>query len=141
MATTPKVLDLSKHYQSADTIAEGQWFELESGLEVLVARTNSPEFQRVATSMFRKYGGKRGKDLAPEKAQGMVNATMARAVFKAFRSPDGLPVELDGKVIKDDVPTREFMLETLPDMKSEIDGIADLDAAEFAEWIDEAGKV
>ena len=140
MTTTPKVLDLSEHYQTAEDIAEGQWFTLKSGLEVLIARTNSPEFSRVAASMYKRFGGKRGKDMPPDKAIAMINNTMARAVFKSFRAPGGIPVAVGDDVVKDDVSGRLLMLENLPDMKTEIDDIADLGAEEFAEWIEEAGK-
>jgi len=141
MATTPKVLDLSKHYQEADDIAEGQWFTLDSGLEVLVARTNSPEFYRVFTSVFKKHGGKRGKELPPHKSMAVMIGTVARAVFKSFRGPDGeVQVAIKNEVISDTVEGRERMLELYPDLREEIDNLASLSAEEFAEWIDEAGK-
>ena len=141
MATTPKVLDLSQHYQNADVIAEGKWFTLDSGLEVLVARTNSPEFFKAAAVMFKKYGGKRGKDMPPDKTMKASIGTMARAVFKSFRAPDGLPVVIGDDVIKDDEAGRVRLLTDMPDMREEISALADLDASEFAEWIDETGKV
>jgi len=141
MATTPKVLDLSQHYQTADAIAEGKWFTLDSGLEVLVARTNSPEFFKAAAVMFKKHGGKRGKDMSPDKTMAASIGTMARAVFKSFRAPDGLPVAIGDEVIKDTEEGRVRLLTDMPDMREEISSLADLDASEFSEWIDEAGKV
>lgn len=143
MPTTPKVLDLSQHYQTADSIAEGKWFTLDSGIEVLVARTNSPEFFKAAAVMFKKYGGKRGKELKAEKTMAASIGTMARAVFLAFRNPGGgkLEVRIGDEVIKDTEEGRVKLLTVLPDLREEISSLADLDASEFHEWVDEAGKV
>jgi hypothetical protein len=141
MPTTPKVLDLTNHYQTADDIAEGKWFTLDSGLEVLVARTNSPEFYRAAASMFKKHGGKRGKELSPDKTMHASIGTMARAIFKAFRGPNGeKEVQVGDETIADTVEGRERLLSLLPDLREEVSALADLDASEFAEWVDEAGK-
>lgn len=142
MATTPKVLDLSKHYQTVDSISEGKWFTLDSGLEVLVARTNSPEFFKAAAVMFKRQGGKRGRDLPPDKVMAASIGTMARAVFKAFKGPEGeTQVAVGDEVIEDTEEGRNHLLTILPDLREEISTLADLDASEFMEWVDEAGKV
>ena len=140
--TTAKaqVLDLTGVYQTAEKIESGEWFTLDSGLEVLVARGGSPEFYRVAAAAGKKFG-KRGKDIPPEKNLDSLLWVMARANFKSFKGPDGeKKVAVEGSQFEDTAQGRQDLLFLLPDLRDDIMALAGSTAEEFQMEIDEAGK-
>ena len=142
---TKSVFSLAGKYQTADEIDSGNWFTLDSGLEVRVARGGSPEFFKVAARAAKKFG-KRGKDIPPEKNYESLVWTMARANFKEFRTPDGaheLEVVIDGaaELVKDSDIGRERLLSIYPDLRDEVITLAGMTAEEFQAEIDDAGKV
>ena len=135
-----KLLDLGQHYQVADEIASGGWWDLECGLRVLVARTNSPEFQRYLAKAQQKYAKRKDK-IPPEKIRDATVYVMARACFKSFEGPDGQKQVAVGKdTIEDTVVGREWILMNLPDLAEEIAELAGLTAEEFEEGLEQAGK-
>jgi len=135
------LLDLGQHYQVADEIAEGGWFDLECGLRVLVARTNSPEFQKYLAMAQGKYAKRKDK-IPPEKVRDATVYVMARACFKGFEGPNGEDKVAVGKdTIENTLAGREWILRNLPDLAEEIAEFAGMSAEEFADEFESAGKV
>lgn len=134
--TKAGTLNLSDRYQTADEIAEGKWHTLDCGLEVRIARTNSPQFYKVAATMRKRFGGRGDRELAPDKAIRATMATLARAIFLEFKGK----VICDGDELVDSVEARERILETYPDLREEISQIAAAAAEEYQLELELAGK-
>lgn len=135
-----KLLDLGKHYQTAQEIESGKWFDLTCGLRVHVARANSPEFQKWMAAAHSRFA-KRKDRIPPDKVSAATRFVMSRACFKAFEGPDGEKKVAVGKeVLEDSIVSREWILENLPDLAEEIAEFAGMTAEEFAQELESAGK-
>ena len=138
----PKTLDLTGKYETAEEIETGQWFPLECGLRVLIARGGSPEFYKVAAASAKRFGRGRSKEIPGEKNLESLVWVMARANFKSFRDLEGKVCEVQiGDAVHQDTPEgRTSMLMVWPDFRDEIMVLAGSTAEEFQMEIDEAGK-
>jgi hypothetical protein len=134
------ILDLGQHYRTADEIAEGRWVKLDCGLKVLVARTNSPEFQKYLAQAQNKFAKRKDK-IPPDKVRDATIYVMARACFKEFAGPNGEQQVAVGKeTLDNNLAGREWILRNLPDLAEEIAEFAGLSAEEFEEELESAGK-
>lgn len=113
--------DLS--YRRDAELAEGEWRKLINGLEVLVAPTNTAHFSRIKAQVVAKYGGRRARGLEDLKSKHQTRALchlIAAGSFLGFRTPNGLPLAINGSDVDDTIEGRMWMLEEFPELREDI---------------------
>jgi hypothetical protein len=137
------LLDLAKHYQASDEMAEGKWVELDDcNMVVHVARAASPRFHKALASQQRKYGlNKNRRRQDADKVLKASIGTIARSIFLGFKGPNGeRSVAIGDEEIEDSIDGRERILTEFPDLREEIVLAAEALADEFNEEAQAVGK-